>query len=258
MYNLAEKAVYLQSDTLAKCSQIWRLSACEKTASRLTAIFLPRWFVTYLLSGANIKQIIEIRFNSVYLLSNFKKYSLIMAEKECLHQRLKQAIVWLKQNKNILQLDIAEKMSMSTVGFSRGLARCKEKNDEDFVIKFHQATDEVFSLDWLLNGTGDKFADKLKKQEPQPVNTNVDFASYINALLAKSDETIASLKRELATKDDIIQAKDDRIADLTKLAEERLHRIAELRRVIDAHDINMSDYPFQVGVAENGSNRKNV
>ena len=96
----------------------------------------------------------------------------------------------------------------------------------------------------------------IAKRKAAPLQP--DFSSYINALLAKSDETIASLKRELATKDDIIQAKDDRIADLTKLAEERLHRIAELRRVIDAHDINMSDYPFQVGVAENGSNRKNV
>ena len=96
----------------------------------------------------------------------------------------------------------------------------------------------------------------IAKRKDEPLQP--DFSSYINALLAKSDETIASLKRELAAKDDIIQAKDDRIADLTKLAEERMHRIAELRRVIDAHNINMTDYPFQVGVAENGSNRKNV
>ena len=96
----------------------------------------------------------------------------------------------------------------------------------------------------------------IAKRKDEPLQP--DFSSYINALLAKSDETIASLKRELAAKDDIIQAKDDRIADLTKLAEERMHRIAELRRVIDAHNINMADYPFQVGVAENGSNRKNV
>ena len=40
-----------------------------------------------------------------------------MAEKEGL-QRLKQAIVWLKQNKNMLQLDIAEKMNMTSVGLS--------------------------------------------------------------------------------------------------------------------------------------------
>lgn len=77
-----------------------------------------------------------------------------------------------------------------------------------------------------------------------------DFSSYINALLAKSDETISSLKRELAAKDDIIQAKDDRIADLEKLAEERLHRITELRRVIDAN--NMKDFPFPMGTADAG------
>lgn len=104
-----------------------------------------------------------------------------------------------------------------------------------------------------LNNPDREVMEKRKAEPLQP-----DFSSYINALLAKSDETIASLKRELAAKDDIIQAKDDRIEDLTKLAEERLHRIAELRRVIDAHNINMADYPFQVGVAENGSNRKNV
>lgn len=104
-----------------------------------------------------------------------------------------------------------------------------------------------------LNNPDREVMEKRKAEPLQP-----DFSSYINALLAKSDETIASLKRELAAKDDIIQAKDERIADLAQLAEERLHRIAELRRVIDAHNINMADYPFQVGVAENGSNRKNV
>ena len=86
----------------------------------------------------------------------------------------------------------------------------------------------------------------MAKRKAEPLQP--DFSSYINALLAKSDETIASLKRELAAKDEIIQTKEDRIADLEKLAEERLHRIAELRRIIDAN--NMMDYPFPVGTAE--------
>ena len=86
----------------------------------------------------------------------------------------------------------------------------------------------------------------MAKRKAEPLQP--DFSSYINALLAKSDETIASLKRELATKDEIIQTKEDRISDLEKLAEERLHRIAELRRIIDAN--NMMDYPFPVGTAE--------
>ena len=167
-----------------------------------------------------------------------------------LHIRMKQAVQWLKQNKGMLQKDIAEKMGITEVAFSNGMKRIQTKWDEDFVIKFQQSTGEVFSLDWLLNGTGDKFADKSKTQEPQPVTTNVDFASYINALLAKSDETIASLKREIATKDDVIQAKNERIADLEKLAEERLHRIAELRRYIDENNISMTDHPFPIGAAD--------
>ena len=86
----------------------------------------------------------------------------------------------------------------------------------------------------------------MAKRKAEPLLP--DFSSYINALLAKSDETIASLKRELAAKDEIIQTKEERIADLERLAEERLHRIAELRRVIDAN--NIMDYPFPVGTAE--------
>jgi hypothetical protein len=86
----------------------------------------------------------------------------------------------------------------------------------------------------------------MAKRKAEPLQP--DFSSYINALLAKSDETIASLKRELAAKDEIIETKNQRINDLEKLAEERLHRIAELRRIIDAN--SMMDYPFPVGTAD--------
>ena len=83
---------------------------------------------------------------------------------------------------------------------------------------------------------------------PEREKGNPDFSSYINALIAKSDETIASLKRELAAKDDIIEAKDKIITSLEQLAEERMHRIAELRKVIDSN--NLTDYLFPVGSAE--------
>ena len=174
-----------------------------------------------------------------------------MSKSSPMYLRMKQAIQWLKRERNMLQRDIAEKMGMSEVSFSRGLERVQVKNDEKFVIKFYQATGEIFSLDWLLNGTGDKFASEEKPQEQEPqAPGNLDFSTYINALLAKTDETIASMKRELAAKDEIIQAKDDRIADLEKLADERLHRIAELRRIIDSSGIDIHGFPFPVGTAE--------
>ena len=72
-----------------------------------------------------------------------------------LYVRVKQALTWLKRNKGILQKDIADSMGMAEASFTRGLARIKEKRDEDFVIKFHSAVSEHISLDYLLNGIGD-------------------------------------------------------------------------------------------------------
>jgi hypothetical protein len=186
-----------------------------------------------------------------------------MAEKEGLYQRLRQAIVWLKQNKNMLQLDIAEKMSMTSVGLSRGLARCKEKNDEDFVIKFHQATGEMFSLDWLLYGTGEKFTADIKKAETvpaAPASTPVDTSSAINAALAAQMQTIESLKsekatlleahaRELKVKEDLIQSLRDQLADKDRIIAEQKARLIDYRRIIDSHD-SLPDFPFPIGTAE--------
>ena len=186
-----------------------------------------------------------------------------MAEKEGLHQRLRQAIVWLKQNKNMLQLDIAEKMGMTSVGLSRGLARCKEKNDEDFVIKFHQATGEIFSLEWLLYGTGEKFTADIKKAETAtavPASTPVDTSSAINAALAAQMESIELLKsekatlleahaRELKVKDDLIQSLRDQLADKDRIIAEQKARLIDYRRIIDSRD-DMTNYPFPIGTAE--------
>ena len=122
--------------------------------------------------------------------------------------------------------------------------------------KLNDAFGNRYNIKWF-QGDSDH---KLLADVPEKEYGNPDFSSYINALLAKSDETIASLKRELACKDEVIKTKDERITDLSKLAEERLHRINELRRIIDAHNISMSDYPFPVGVADKGKQRqrKNV
>ena len=123
--------------------------------------------------------------------------------------------------------------------------------------KLNEAFGNRYNIKWF-QGDSDH---KLLADLPEKDYGNPDFSSYINALLAKSDETIASLKRELAGKNETIEAKDKIIASLEQLAEERLHRINELRRIIDAHNISMTDYPFPVGVADKGKkqiSRKNV
>lgn len=99
----------------------------------------------------------------------------------------------------------------------------------------------------------------LEKRKVAP--RTPDMSSYINALLAKSDETISSMKRELDAKDDIIKAKDDQIAMMQESISTKddyiatlKSRITELRNIIDSKDIWMPDY-ITPGVAEKPSKR---
>ena len=192
-----------------------------------------------------------------------------------IYLRLKQAIDWLKFNRHMMKQDIAAKMGMTGVSFSRGLARCKEKNDEDFVIKFHRATGEIFSLDWLLHGTGEKFTADSKKAEPAPVipTSAIDSSSAVNAALAAYAELTNRLKQEmsdrLADKDTIIAEKQSRIESLERtianlertvsdkdaLIRARDSRILELeRRLAQSNADDLSNYHFPIGAADERTN----
>ena len=145
------------------------------------------------------------------------------------------------------QEDLASLLGTSRPNISAALKGNSNVLTLNFLNRFYEKFKNIFSREWLLKGEGAMLVDK--KEEPTP-SSGVDLSTYINALLAKSDETIASLKREIAAKDDVIQAKNERIATLEQLAEERLHRIAELRRYIDENNISMTDHPFPIGAAD--------
>lgn len=157
----------------------------------------------------------------------------------------------------MLQLDIAEKMSMTTVGLSRGIARCKEKNDEDFVIKFHQATGEIFSLDWLLHGTGEKFTADCKKQNNLPPATDQTyimskmFETLLKPIESAHAQTVAALNEQIAEKQSHIESLERTIADKEALIRARDSRILELERQLTAATTgDLSRYPFTMGAAE--------
>lgn len=75
--------------------------------------------------------------------------------------RVKQAVEILKREKKILQKDIALKMGITDVSFSRAMERLKSKNDDDFIIRFQNAT-ETFTLEWLLYSQEPKFIKDVK------------------------------------------------------------------------------------------------
>jgi transcriptional regulator with XRE-family HTH domain len=99
----------------------------------------------------------------------------------------------------------------------------------------------------------------LEKRKAAP--RTPDMSSYINALLAKSDETIASLKRELEAKDGIIKAKDDQIAMMQESIATKddyiatlKSRITELSNIIDSQSTGVPDF-ITPGVAKKPSIR---
>lgn len=170
-----------------------------------------------------------------------------------------EAFKWLKahrdnEGKGIkYQKDLAAIIGVSEDTITR-IMRDQTEVTDDFLCKFNEAFDNVFNYQWLRGEEGEPMLSASKKETPS--QSNIDFSRVLNALLAKSDETITCLKRELDAKDEIIKSKDERIADLTKLAEERLARIAELRRIIEANNINISTYPFPIGAAEGKKSKR--
>ena len=164
-----------------------------------------------------------------------------------LYIRVKQAIAWLKRNQGILQKDIADRMGMAEASFTRGLARIKERNDEDFVISFHSAVSDFISLDYLLHGVGSLVTEdeKVSSRSMAVANQQLpDMSSVINAALAAKDETIATLndriadlQRTIADKEEIIKARDARIKEL----ERQLAAIATS---------DITRYPFTIGAAD--------
>ena len=188
-----------------------------------------------------------------------------MVSQDEINSNFLDVIRWLKSEYGYTQAYIVEKAELAPNAISKiknGKANAGDETITKLCNAFNLNSDYFYGRSQYKTKLEESEAklDKNIRQAQASIQSQpyIDTGSQINAIIAAKDETIDSVKRELAAKDDIIQAKDDRIEDLTKLAEERLHRIAELRRVIDAHNINMADYPFQVGVAENGSNRKNV
>ena len=176
-----------------------------------------------------------------------------MVNKEEINGYFLEAVRRLKA-KGYTQKDIVEAAGLSQNAISK--IKTGQNNVGDGTINKLCA---AFNLnpDFFYRGSK-QFVIGEESHLPSSVCT-IDTGSAINAIIAAKDEAIASLKRELASKDETIKAKDEQVESLAQLAEERLHRIAELRRIIDANNIAMTNYPFPIGTAEgNHREQKNL
>jgi plasmid maintenance system antidote protein VapI len=168
------------------------------------------------------------------------------------------AFDYLKREKGIkTQKRLAELMGVSEDTITRILKdRCEVT--EDIITKLQTASGCIFNLQWLRGeDPNHMLVEDLDDGMPTEDNgrdIHIDQSSLVNALLAAKDQLIEELQNKYEAME---REKDERINELKELAEERLHRIAELRRIIDSNNISITDYPFPVGAAEK-HNQKHI
>ena len=168
------------------------------------------------------------------------------------------AFDYLKRNKGIkTQKQLAQLMGVSEDTITR-ILKDRTEVTEDIITKLQTASGCIFNLQWLrgedaTHMLAQDLADDVCDVMPQ--QGMPDPSSMVNALLAKSDETISALK-------EVIETKDEQIADLRRELEDKRdhietlkHRCAELRRIIDAHNFNIDSLPFPPGVADKTSQK---
>lgn len=139
------------------------------------------------------------------------------------------------------QKHLAEVLKVQRTGLSSAFNGNVTNLTDNLFKKICAAFPGVFNLDYLLTGDGSLLTteeevhneDYERLHNPQPI----DNSSLVNAVIAAKDETIDSLKRELAAKNETISLQRSRIADLE-------------RQLSAATTGDLSRYPFTMGAAE--------
>ena len=177
----------------------------------------------------------------------------------------------LKRNHGIkTQKELARRMGVSEDTITR-ILKDRTEVTEDIITKLQTASGCIFNLQWLR---GEDPYHMLAEDVPKPkeppseeVASVPDPSSIMNAALSAQmqtietqKQTIESLKREAASKEDLIaelrarvKEKDDYIAILKARVEELQHHLSLISQRTD-----LEDYPFPVGVADKPQKRKNV
>lgn len=151
---------------------------------------------------------------------------------------------WLIQNNKVEdQKDLALKTGISQNTVSRIMTGKVEPSD-DTLRKLNATFGNIFNMQYLRGESIVMLIEDVAYYKSHPGENKIDQSSLVNAALAAKDETIASLRDQLAAKDNVIQAKDELIAALRQ-------QITILQQSVRI-DEPFKNYPFEIGVAEDG------
>jgi plasmid maintenance system antidote protein VapI len=171
------------------------------------------------------------------------------------------ALIYMKSHGIVTgQNDLAEKMRVSEDTITR--AKQGKRITEDFIAKLMRATGDMFNVQFL-RGESDVMlaADIRKDADLQQISAGVrqdnpttlpqsENSSWADAVIAAKNETINSLKRELASKDETIKAKSETIASLELVNSDLRQRVAELEAQLALEKTKVGGYGLHAELVE--------
>ena len=168
----------------------------------------------------------------------------------------------LKRNHGIkTQKELARRMGVSEDTITR-ILKDRTEVTEDIITKLQTASGCIFNLQWLRGEDPyHMLAEDVPKPEghPQSPPSLPDPSSIMNAALSAQMQTIESLKREAASKEDLIADLRARIIEMDDHIATLKARIAELQQLLAIQkNTDLGTYPFPVGVADDKKQRKNL
>ena len=156
--------------------------------------------------------------------------------------------------------DFAEKIGLTLPAMYSAFSGKEEYLTENLMVKICAAFPGVFNLIYLTDGESElltlgevqraEHVELMELKTQQPIEPAIDQSSLVNAVLAANAQTIESLKRESATKDETIAAMQATINEQADHIQTLKGRLMEYRKIIDAAKIEIGNYPFPMGVAE--------
>ena len=147
--------------------------------------------------------------------------------------RLKEALRWLKTNRNMEQKDVAVTMGTSETTVSRNIrAALDGRPNADFILKLSEATGVSFNLQYIVNGTGTLLAQQ-EKAEPTPVSPATDNLLELHAqMLRRVDDLRQELHQELLA---IRALKDELRTTLAEFQRSNTHEYGMAAETLDEH-----------------------
>lgn len=172
-----------------------------------------------------------------------------------------------REKRKLSQKEIAERIGVTEDTVSR-IMRLHNQVTEDIITRLQTASGCIFNLQWLRGESDVMLADDVDNKPTSAADnlhesTHIDQSSLMNATIAAQQTSIESLKREvakteesskreLAAKEETINTLRDQLATKNAYIETLKLQVSDLRAALAEYQKkdSLGNYPFTIGAAD--------